>query len=246
MFIDRRRDSWNGTPRHIRAAAALAGEAAGVALVSHRTRLPAGLIIIPLAAEVRVHVAFQHLVAHVAVADADAPERAPQQAVERVLAGRVLHADLEHVRAARRAVALDGACGAVARRRGGVTLLSGVASRVASWTCSRGGGAARFHSSLAVASRVVARAVLSIIPARPARRPQSSDARRRRQIGGAAAAFDTATPAVQTFLSKVSPRPCDFCAGQYHRQRSRGTLPSLVPRAATREASANSTPKKSG
>ena len=149
MFIDRRRDSWNGTPRHIRAAAALAGEAAGVALVADGARLPAGLVIIPLAAEVRVHVPLEDLVAHVAVADADAPERAPQQAVERVLAGRVLHADLEHVRAARRAVALDGACGAVARRRGGLTLLSWVASRVASWTWSRGGGVARFHGSLA-------------------------------------------------------------------------------------------------
>ena len=98
------------TQKNIRAAAALAGEAAGVALVAHGPRLPAGLVVVPLAAEVRVHVALEDLVPHVAVAHADAPQRAPQQTMQRVLAGRVLHADLEHVRPARRAVALDGTC----------------------------------------------------------------------------------------------------------------------------------------
>jgi hypothetical protein len=77
--------------------------------------------------------------------------------VERVLAGRVLHADLEHVRAAGRAVALDGACGAVSRRRGGLTLLSWGAPRVASWACSRGGAVSRFSRGWRVVSRVAAR-----------------------------------------------------------------------------------------
>ena len=95
--------------RPARAAAHLAGHARGVARVAVGPGLrvaAAEAVVVALAAHVEVQVAAQHLLAHVA-AHAGVAEEAGA-ADRRVLAGRVLHAHLEHVPAVRARVLVDG------------------------------------------------------------------------------------------------------------------------------------------